>query len=190
MSMNVKHEVHQLPSDLWRANRRSSEVSCDEWSNISKYGHCQTFSMPIHLCPSWKGIIDWSLGPVRLWCFHITLLLSSWSKYCGSWWTLCSLSMSISIGEVTSDVTAGQKKLSEQKIALQYGCAPAGARGLKIPPHFRWCRDKAIELAHAYWQFNSWMRFVDKQTCHTIYRLRYWSYTPVTNTKKVVFCSS
>ena len=30
------------------------------------------------------------------------------------------------IDEVTADVTAGQNKSSEQKIALQYACAPVG----------------------------------------------------------------
>ena len=32
----------------------------------------------------------------------------------------------VSIDEVTPDVTAGQNKSSEQNIALQYACAPAG----------------------------------------------------------------
>ena len=41
----------------------------------------------------------------------------------------CVLSTNVvneTLDKVTSDVTVGQSKWSEQKIALQYACAPAG----------------------------------------------------------------
>ena len=63
------------------------------------------------------------------------------------------------IDEVTSDVTAGQNKMSEKKIALQYACAPAGPVVLKSHHTFddaginhEQYRD--IEEVHAHRQFN------------------------------------
>ena len=71
-------------------------------------------------------------------------------------------------------ITAGQNKSSEQKIALQYACAPARPVVLKSRQIFD---DAGIHhwTVQGYWvssyisTIQSCMRFVDKHTCHLIY---------------------
>ena len=53
-----------------------------------------------------------------------------------------------SIEELTADVTATKNKWSEQTCRTKYCPAvcvrTSRARGLKIPPHIRWCMDKPL----------------------------------------------